>query len=277
MNEHCILGTILVENPWVHAGEGATVFLKCKTCTSRHVSNPLLLLINQLKRVEFQMWWSRDGEKINRNSYKFRYLHHKSKSEFMLKVQGVRRTDFGQYYCHTFSNDTKLQDKASVYLTGVPYAPVFDQPVEFTESTFNLSWRCNSSLNAPVINYQLEFKELPHGVWINVNIPADPGQDTKAYRHAYDMAEFTQSYTLKGLSKHANYQAKIKSRNEFGLSAETRIDLIKSIDSFVQDEPSRQETNSEPLSIHSSSARRHVFNYLYVILTQVLAKYTAII
>ena len=35
-----------------------------------------------------------------------------------------------------------------------------------------LSWRVNSSYNAPVINYQLEFQELPKGQWIVVNIPA---------------------------------------------------------------------------------------------------------
>ena len=39
-------------------------------------------------------------------------------------------------------------------------------------STVTLSWRVNSSYNSPVINYQLEFQELPDGQWIVVNIPA---------------------------------------------------------------------------------------------------------
>ena len=33
-------------------------------------------------------------------------------------------------------------------------------------TTVTLSWRVNSSYNSPVINYQLEFQELPDGQWI---------------------------------------------------------------------------------------------------------------
>ena len=59
----------------------------------------------------------------------------------------------------------------SNYFIGVPYAAKFE-PYTLTETTVNLSWKVNASYNAPVINYQLEFQEIPHGQWITVNVPA---------------------------------------------------------------------------------------------------------
>ena len=57
------------------------------------------------------------------------------------------------------------------FIIGVPYAAKFE-PYTLTETTVNLSWKVNASDNAPVINYQLEFQEIPHGQWITVNVPA---------------------------------------------------------------------------------------------------------
>ena len=59
----------------------------------------------------------------------------------------------------------------SNYFIGVPYAAKFE-PYTLTETTVNLSWKVNASYNAPVINYQLEFQEIPHGQWITINVPA---------------------------------------------------------------------------------------------------------
>ncbi len=42
--------------------------------------------------------------------------------------------------------------------TGVPYPARFDLPTLWSESTFKLSWRVNCS--TPIINYQLEFREV---------------------------------------------------------------------------------------------------------------------
>ena len=86
----------------------------------------------------------------------------------------------------------------------MPYPAKFDRPVNHSQTTFYLSWRVNSSFNAPIINYHLEFKELPHGQWISVNIPANSCD--RQVNSPFQMVEFNQSYTLKGLEKGANYQ-----------------------------------------------------------------------
>ncbi len=76
---------------------------------------------------------------------------------------------------------------------GVPYPARFDLPTLWSESYFKLSWRVNCS--TPIINYQarqnkflggklfraiykyillqLEFREVPHGDWVEINVPAD--------------------------------------------------------------------------------------------------------
>ena len=94
----------------------------------------------------------------------------------------------------------------SNYFIGVPYAAKFE-PYTLTETTVNLSWKVNASYNAPVINYQLEFQEIPHGQWITVNVPAKANIGTKV-KNNYDVVEFQQSYILKGLSKGASYKVR---------------------------------------------------------------------
>ena len=57
--------------------------------------------------------------------------------------------------------------------TGVPYPAKFELPTTWSDTSYTLSWGVNCSINAPIINYQLSFKELPHGPWRSINIPGD--------------------------------------------------------------------------------------------------------
>ena len=51
-----------------------------------------------------------------------------------MKINGIRREDFGRYNCHVSSNETKIVEKnATVIITGVPYAPSFD-PYTLTDT-----------------------------------------------------------------------------------------------------------------------------------------------
>ena len=105
-----------------------------------------------------------------------------------------------------------------ISLLGVPYPAKFDLPTEWTDTTFKLSWRVNCSIHAPIINYQLEFKELPHGQWVVMNIPAKfdnelllqhrrhKNRRKKSKKHLSDIYEFKQSYTIKGLTKDSSYK-----------------------------------------------------------------------
>ena len=73
-----------------------------------------------------------------------------------------------------------MEKNATIIITGVPDAAEFD-PYTLTDTSANLSWRVNTSFNAPVINYQLEFKEIPHGQWIIINIPANLVNDAEEF------------------------------------------------------------------------------------------------
>ena len=98
----------------------------------------------------------------------------------------------------------------------MPYPAKFDLPTEWTDTTFKLSWRVNCSINAPIINYNLEFKELPHGQWFVINIPAEidfshlheKQKQIRSRKNAAgnDIVEFQQSYTIRGLTKGSSYK-----------------------------------------------------------------------
>ena len=135
-------------------------------------------------------------------------------------------------------------------ITGVPYPAKFDLPTDWTDTTFKLSWKVNCSIHAPIINYQLEFRELPHGHWVVINVPSaqishdtlhHKGRQKSKKKANNEILEFKQSYTIKGLTKGSSYQAKIRSRNEFGLSAETILDLFQTFD--IRDVSTHPTTN----------------------------------
>ena len=62
---------------------------------------------------------------------------------------------------------------SSYFFTGVPYPAKFELPTTWSDTSYTLSWGVNCSINAPIINYQLSFKELPHGPWRSINIPGN--------------------------------------------------------------------------------------------------------
>ena len=91
-------------------------------------------------------------------------------------------------------------------ISGVPYPAEFDIPFGWTETTYSLSWRVNST--APIINYQLQFREFPHGPWIVINIPAEIiNINANPQMLSPGLTEYyNQSYTIKGLSEGSHYQ-----------------------------------------------------------------------
>ena len=102
------------------------------------------------------------------------------------------------------------------FLPGVPYPAKFvlpDLPSTWTETTYTLSWRVNCSINAPIINYQLAFKELPHGSWVVINIPAENPEITtewhdNRFKHR-KLVEFAQTYTIRGLTQGSRYKVSL--------------------------------------------------------------------
>ena len=55
------------------------------------------------------------------------------------------------------------------FLAGAPYPALFDAPAVTADGVYDLSWRVNCS--TPLISYELEFRELPHGNWVSLNVP----------------------------------------------------------------------------------------------------------
>ena len=99
----------------------------------------------------------------------------------------------------------------------MPYPAKFDLPTLFSDSLFKLTWRVNCS--TPIINYQLEFRELPLGDWVALNVPGDFGSDPGSRRSPYEamrarkygnpVEEHGGAYTLKGLASGTSYEVQI--------------------------------------------------------------------
>lgn len=206
---------IIVQQPWIHAGEKSTISLRCQICAQK----------------PYTVWWTKDGESLGENSARIRQMHnhhHEHPNEYILRIRGVRQKDFGAYECNVYVNGTRLQRSQSLNVSGVPYPAEFDVPTSWSDTTFKLSWKVNCSKSAPIINYKLEFRELPYGDWVVMNIPNNRGSGAKRGHGSKrrkgggrELIEYSQSYTLKGLSKGSQYQARLRSRNAFGLSAES--------------------------------------------------------
>lgn len=103
----------------------------------------------------------------------------------------------------------------------MPYPAKFDLPTDWSDTTFKLSWRVNCSIYAPIINYQLEFQEIPHGRWVVINIPAKIDFDSLRRHRKHrnkrkkggsgnDVVEFKHTYTIKGLTKGSSYKVSPK-------------------------------------------------------------------
>jgi len=248
--------TILVDDPWVHAGETSTIMLKCRICATH----------------PFAVWWTKSGKKLPQESFRIRQIHnHHKENEFALKIRGLRSQDFGEYECNVYSNRTRIQRSAALNVTGVPYPAIFDLPTNWSDTTFKLSWRVNCSINAPIINYQLEFKEVPHGEWVVINIPAEIDYDDNNFHNQYknrrrkskkhsDIVQFKQSYNIRGLTKGSSYKARIRSRNEFGMSAETILDHFSTFDIQGEKRTTESTTNIfQKISIIDSQVNEKVY------------------
>ena len=116
-----------------------------------------------------------------------------------------------------YSNRKNFDAKSrNLCILGVPYPAKFDLPTDWTDTTFKLSWRVNCSIYAPIINYQLEFQEIPHGRWVVINIPAKIDFDSLRRHRKHrnkrkkgsgnDVVEFKHTYTIKGLTKGSSYK-----------------------------------------------------------------------
>ena len=61
-----------------------------------------------------------------------------------------------------------------IFLAGAPYPALFDAPAVTADGgVYDLSWRVNCS--TPLISYELEFREMPHGNWLSLNVPGKHG------------------------------------------------------------------------------------------------------
>lgn len=223
--------SIYTREPWVHAGKRSTITLHCQICFQRG------------KGIDSshhgRIWWRKDGELLPRQSARLRQMAptgaQSRRGRYSLRIRNVRDSDFGVYECGTNVTGGK-QIRQKIHLSGAPYPARFAPPVVTADGVYDLSWRVNCS--TPVISYELEFRELPHGNWLSLNVPGDANGDPRllmgqledgggfgeggggsaASRHHGGVVEHRQSYRLSGLPDEVNYECRVRSRNLYGMS-----------------------------------------------------------
>ncbi|TRY74039.1 hypothetical protein TCAL_15768, partial [Tigriopus californicus] len=217
---------ILAHEPWIHGGKKSTVTLHCELCLSRQDLAPKKEREEQKDDLHDyfngpEVWWMKDGKLLTRSTSRVRQMVH-GENHFLLRIKNLRDSDFGTYTC---GHNTTLALPVP-RRSGVPYPAKFDDPTLWSDSIFKLVWRVNCS--TPIINYQLEFREIPHGDWVTLNVPGDFGTLQSKYHNRFarqeqKVEEHVGEYTLKGLSSGMTYEARVRSRNEYGLSAQSKV------------------------------------------------------
>jgi len=222
---------ISATEPWVHAAEHSTIVLTCHVCAEH----------------PYKVWWSKDGRHLSRSSHRVRQHNKRSStsphstkggnvgpsSTTELKIKKFRESDFGNYRCNIYANATKEEASSDIQVAGQPYPAVFDLPEEWSDTTFKLSWRVNSSISSPIVDYQLEFRRASAALtdWIVVNIPSSSSTvqlppskvGVRGRAEGPMMGESHQEYLLRGLSKGHNYEARVRSRNQYGASLDSKV------------------------------------------------------
>eukprot|EP00096_Caligus_rogercresseyi_P007768 TRINITY_DN2580_c0_g1_i1.p1 TRINITY_DN2580_c0_g1~~TRINITY_DN2580_c0_g1_i1.p1 ORF type:complete len:340 (+),score=92.37 TRINITY_DN2580_c0_g1_i1:76-1095(+) len=185
---------------WIHAGRKSTVELFCRVC-------------GVADNCQYTVRWSKDGETLShrKSSRIHAYIVSKSKHLYGLRIQNFRNKDYGLYSCSYYTS-TGDELETQIEISGIPLPPSLSpQPTFNSRNSVTLDWSVNSS--TPIINYELEFRDLSpegeEGSWVLMNIPA------KNKKKVYTKA---QSYRLNGLLHGTTYQARIRSRNIYGLS-----------------------------------------------------------
>ncbi len=128
--------------------------------------------------------------------------------------------DAGKNTVRTYIKTTQTQYELPI--SGAPYPAAFDSPESNSDgSAYQLTWRVNCS--TPIISYQLEFRELPHGDWVALNVPGDVvggghyqaenpnGTGSGRKRHG-GVVEHRQTYRLSGLEDGVSYEVRERAR-----------------------------------------------------------------
>lgn len=95
---------------------------------------------------------------------------------------------------------------------GIANPAVFKQPQGKLPDTFILIWEVDSF--SPIFEYKILLRKKEDTNWISFIIPADSSSSGPLH---------SKSYTLSGLERLPQYEAKIISRNRFGWSESSKV------------------------------------------------------
>ncbi|CAB4064429.1 unnamed protein product [Lepeophtheirus salmonis] len=225
---------------WIHAGRKSTVELFCRVC-------------GVADNCQYTVRWSKNGETLSHKKSSRVHAHIVSKSKHLygLKIQNFRSKDYGLYSC-TYYTSTGDELQTQIEVSGIAHPALLEPPVFNSPNSVTLNWKVNCS--TPIINYELEFRDLTRegeeGPWIIMNIPA---QNKKVF-------DKSQSYTLNGLLHGTTYQARIRSRNVYGISKFSPIlkfDTEKDTSS-INSRTQNDSTEEEILFKRSEQQRNHI-------------------
>jgi len=131
---------------------------------------------------------------------------------YTLILRKVRRENFGRFSCSA-SNEFGKQ-MAHISVTGIPKAPVFQQPSLSKSSTsYTLLWTTESY--SMILEHRLIYRKFEESqesdvfyVWTTLNLIPDSQQEIN----------HNMTYILDNLDEDSKYEAKVSSLNEFGWS-----------------------------------------------------------
>jgi len=202
-----------------------------------------------------------------------------SDNNFLLESRGslhtliilrVRREQFGQYSC--VGSNSLGRARASVRLTGLPLAPVFQSSgvqLVATPSQHSLTWITKS--HSPITEYRLQYRKLQQSrqpkvlyVWTHLNLMADKQSGVQA----------NTTYNIDNLEEDCKYEAKVEARNKFGWSNTSDIFQFYSKSEETPKqlpiEPEKTPASSKSGDFHLISSASSTRNMAVVVISTVV-------
>lgn len=153
--------------------------------------------------------WTRDGQALDRNTPGL--VMESQGNKHTLTVLSVEEGHLGIYACNA-ENDYGADSK-KIEVSGLAKSPTYTSPdTSLHGDSYTLAWSTES--HSPVSSFLVSYRKKGSPSWISMEVAPSPTSTSTSW---------LSTALLSHLSEASQYQAKVQTRNQFGLSKHADI------------------------------------------------------